>query len=126
LALPAAGRWVSAIAFNFAFWGYPTVVYDLNDQILEKSAQRVKKAFDIFVTEEIISRKRAEESFKRFTFTSDIASLANSDFITEAIVERLSEKQELFNEWGRWSLKIRMVSRTFIDATSRLQALRSA
>jgi 3-hydroxyacyl-CoA dehydrogenase len=27
------------IAFNFAFWGYPTVVYDLNDQILEESAQ---------------------------------------------------------------------------------------
>jgi len=29
------------IAINFALWGYPTVVYDLNDQILERSAQRV-------------------------------------------------------------------------------------
>jgi len=86
------------IAFNFAFWGYPTVVYDLNDQILEKSAQRVKKAFDIFVTEELISRKRADESFKRFTFTPDMAGLAKCDFITEAIVERLSDKQELFNK----------------------------
>jgi 3-hydroxybutyryl-CoA dehydrogenase len=86
------------IAFNFAIWGYPTVVYDINDQILEKSAQRVKQAFDIFVTEGLISRKRAEESFERFTFTSDMARLANNDFITEAIVERLSDKQELFNK----------------------------
>jgi 3-hydroxybutyryl-CoA dehydrogenase len=86
------------IAFNFAIWGYPTVVYDINDQILEKSAQRVKQAFDIFVTEGLISRKRAEESFERFTFTSDMALLANNDFITEAIVERLSDKQELFNK----------------------------
>ena len=86
------------IAFNFALWGYPTVVYDLDDQILKKSTQRVKKAFDIFVTEELISRKRADESFKLFTFTSDMASLGDNDFITEAIVERLSDKQELFNK----------------------------
>jgi len=86
------------ISINFTLWGYPTVVYDLDDLILEKSAQRVKKAFDIFVTEELISRKRAEESFKRLAFTSDMASLADNDFITEAIVERLSDKQELFNK----------------------------
>ncbi len=86
------------IAFNFAIWGYPTVVYDLNDQILEKSAQRVKKASDIFVTEGLISRKRAEESFERFTFTCELARIADNDFITEAIVERLSDKQELFNK----------------------------
>ena len=86
------------IALNFALWGYPAFVYDLNDQILEKSARRVKKALDIFVTEGLISRKRAEESFNRFTFTLDMDSLANSDFITEAIVERLSDKQELFNK----------------------------
>ena len=86
------------IAINFAIWGHPTVVYDLNDQILEKSAQRVKKGFDILITEGLISRKRAEESFERFTFTSDIARVADNDFITEAIVERLSDKQELFNK----------------------------
>ncbi|MBI4191455.1 MAG: hypothetical protein HY525_13080 [Betaproteobacteria bacterium] len=86
------------IALNFALWGYPTTIYDLNDQILEKSAQRVKKALDIFVTEGLISRKRAEETFKRFSFTSDMAKLADSDFITECIVERLSDKQELFNK----------------------------
>ncbi len=60
------------IAINFALWGYPTVVYDLNDEILEKSAQRVKKGLDIFITEGLISRKRADETFDRFTFTPDI------------------------------------------------------
>jgi 3-hydroxybutyryl-CoA dehydrogenase len=85
------------IAINFALWGYPTVVYDLNDEILEKSAQRVKKGLDIFVTEGLISRKRADETFNRFTFTPDITKLANNDYITEVIVERLSDKQELFH-----------------------------
>jgi 3-hydroxybutyryl-CoA dehydrogenase len=86
------------IAINFALWGYPTMVYDLNDEILEKSAQRVRKGLDIFITEGLISRKRADETYNRFTFTSDITKLANNDYITEAIVERLSDKQELFHK----------------------------
>ena len=86
------------IAINFALWGYPTVVYDLDDGILEKSAQRVKKGLDIFVTEGLITRKRADETFNRFTFTPDINRLADNDYITEAIVERLSDKQELFDK----------------------------
>ncbi len=85
------------IAINFALWGYPTVVYDLDDGILAKSAQRVKKGLDIFVTEGLISRKCADETFNRFTFTPDIIRLADNDYITEAIVERLSDKQELFD-----------------------------
>lgn len=91
------------IALNFAFWGYPTVIYDLNDQILEKSQQRVKKALDVFVTEELTSRKHAEQTFKNITFTSDMTILADNDFITEAIVERLSDKQELFNKLDKMS-----------------------
>ncbi len=86
------------IAINFALWGYPTVVYDLDDGILEKSAQRVKKGLDIFVTEGLITRKRADETFNRVTFTPDINRLADNDYITEAIVERLSDKQELFDK----------------------------
>ena len=85
------------IAINFAFWGYPTTIYDLNDEILEKSAQRVNKALDIFVTEGLTTRKRADQTFERLSFTSNMAKLAANDFITECIVERLVDKQELFN-----------------------------
>jgi 3-hydroxybutyryl-CoA dehydrogenase len=46
------------IAFNFAYWGYSTSIYDLNDEILEKSAQRVRKALDIFVTEGLRASER--------------------------------------------------------------------
>lgn len=86
------------IAFNFAFWGYSTTIYDLNDEILEKSAQHVRKALDIFVTEGLTTRKRADQTFEHLIFTSDMAKLAANDFITECIVERLADKQELFNK----------------------------
>lgn len=86
------------IGFNFALWGYPTIIYDLNDQILQKTSERILKALKIFVDEGLISQKRADETLKRFTLTSDMAKVADTDFITEAIVERLSDKQELFNK----------------------------
>jgi len=86
------------IALNLALVGYPAVVYDINDQILQKSSEEVKKALKIFIDEGLISKKLADETFKRFTFSPDIAKVADTDFITEAIVERLSDKQELFNK----------------------------
>lgn len=86
------------IGINFALWGYPTIVHDLNDQILQKTSMRIQKALKIFVDEGLINQQRADESFKRFTMTTDLAKAANVDFITEAIVERLCDKQELFNK----------------------------
>ncbi len=86
------------ISINFALWGYPTVVYDLNDQILQRSSDRIKNALKIFVDERLIDQRRADETFKRFILASDISKVADNDFVTESIVERLSDKQKLFNK----------------------------
>src|SRR5512141_2371913 len=97
IGIAGGGTMGFGLAINFALWGYPTTIYDLDDQILGKTVQRVKKALDMFVTEDLISRQRSEETFERIIFTPDIEKLADTDFITEAIIERLSDKQELFN-----------------------------
>ncbi len=86
------------IAINFALWGYPGVIYDLNDRILAKTRQRIEKALKIFLDEGMISEKKAGETSRRIRLTDDIARLGETDFITEAIVERLSDKQEIFNK----------------------------
>ena len=36
------------ISFNFALAGYPVTIYDISDAILQKSAQRMQKALNIF------------------------------------------------------------------------------
>jgi 3-hydroxybutyryl-CoA dehydrogenase len=86
------------IGTNFALWGYPVVIYDLNDRILAKTRQRIEKALKIFLDEGMISEKKAGETSRRIRLTDDINQLGETDFITEAIVERLSDKQELFNK----------------------------
>lgn len=86
------------ISLNFAIAGYPVTIYDISGEVLQKSAHRVQKALDIFVTEELMTRRLADATFQRLTFAPDINRLAGCDYITEAIVERLADKQALFNQ----------------------------
>ena len=85
------------IAINFALWGYPTIICDLNADILAGTKANIAHALQLFVEGELISQPRAEETLGRITATTDLAQLAaRSDYVTEVIVERLPDKQALF------------------------------
>ena len=87
------------IAFAFALGGYPTIMSDLSDDILQKAMENVTSTADLFAEEGLITRNQADDTVGRITTTNDLAKLAaNSDFITEAIVERARDKRELFNQ----------------------------
>ena len=85
------------IAINFALGGYPTVIRDLSDALLQQSMRNIKASMDLFVEEELIIQAEADDTISRITTTTDLGEVAQSDFITEAIIERLKDKQELFN-----------------------------
>ena len=86
------------IAINFALGGYSTLISDLNDEILERSMANIKSALNLFVEEELITPGQADDAVNRITTTTDLAEVAkDSDFVTEAIVERSKDKRELFN-----------------------------
>ena len=99
IGVAGAGLMGHGIALNSALVGYPTMMQDLNGEILKKAMKNVEFSLNIYVGEGLISRKWAEETIKRITTTTDLAKLAaNSDFITEAIIERTEDKYELFNK----------------------------
>jgi 3-hydroxybutyryl-CoA dehydrogenase len=90
------------IAINFALWGFPTMMSDLSDQLLSQGLHNVAVAMDLFVEGGLITRQQASETISRISTTTDLAELAaESDFVTEAIVERASDKRELFNQLDR-------------------------
>ena len=87
------------IAINFALGGYSTVISDLNDEVLKRSKANIKSALNLFVEEELITRGQAKDAVDRIKTTTDLAEVAkDSDFVTEAIVERSQDKRELFNK----------------------------
>ena len=87
------------IAINFALGGYSTVISDLSDEVLTRSIANINSALNLFVEEELITRGQADDAADRIKTTTDLAEVAtDSDFITEAIVERSRDKRELFNK----------------------------
>ena len=87
------------IALGSALWGYPTMIYDLNDEILKKAIKDTKSDLKIFVEEGLIEQNQADKCVANISVTTDLAEIAaNSEFITEAIVERTEDKYELFNK----------------------------
>ena len=94
-----AGAMGFGIALNFALWGYPTIISDLSDKILQRSVQNIHSALAMFVQEGLITREQADNAVRRITTTTDLTKVAaESDFITEAINEIVEEKRELFNK----------------------------
>ena len=86
------------IAINFALGGYPTIIRDLSDALLQQSMRNIKSAMDLFVEEELITQTQADDTVSRISTTTNLEEVATqSDFITEVIVERLKDKQVLFN-----------------------------
>ena len=86
------------IAVNFALGGYRTVINDLNEDILAQTMQHIEAALRLFVDEDLIAYQQAEDALKRITTTPRLKEITDqSDFITEAVFDRLKDKQALFN-----------------------------
>ena len=74
-----AGTMGFGIAINFALGGYPTIVSDISDEILEQSKKRTKTAMTLFVEEGLIAHKQADDTIHRITTTTDLAKVAVSN-----------------------------------------------
>jgi 3-hydroxyacyl-CoA dehydrogenase len=92
------------IAQVFAIAGYNVIVRDLNDQLLDHTRDAaiegrwgIKRAVEIGK----LPFDDATAAIPRISFTTDPADLATSDFIIEAVPERLDLKQRVFAELDR-------------------------
>lgn len=91
------------IAINFALAGYCTIINDVDDETLNVSLKNIQSALGMFVEEELITQEQASNAIGLIEPTTDLEALASqSDFVTEAIVERLADKQALFQKLDAW------------------------
>lgn len=92
-----SGLMGSGIALNFALAGYQTIMSDLDDEALTVAKARIDAALAMFVEEGLTTTAEADKAVACIEVTTELEDLAcRSDFITEAIVERLEDKQKLF------------------------------
>lgn len=85
----------SGIAMCSILAGYPTVIYDLKKEALDKAVDYINKQLSISVEKEKISLEKKNLALSLLSVTENKNELI-ADFIIEAILENLQIKRELF------------------------------
>lgn len=89
----------SQIAFQSAFHGFNVVVYDINDEVLEKAKKSFQILSENFKKDLKATDLQLEEAFKKISYSSDLKdSVKNADLMIEAIPENPAIKTEFYTK----------------------------
>jgi len=92
-----AGTMGSGIAQAAASSGFYTILYELNDEVLEKAKVFIEKNLLSLVEKRKITPNAAEETLNYLRFTNNLHDCLG-DVIIEAIIEKPEAKIALFNQ----------------------------
>lgn len=93
-----AGTMGSGIAQVAAQNGHKVVLVDLNEHILHKSAEILKKVMGRLVEKEKITEDQAQAVISNITYSTDIHDFKDCGIIIEAIIENLEIKTKVFKQ----------------------------
>jgi 3-hydroxybutyryl-CoA dehydrogenase len=99
ICVAGAGTMGSGIALVAALSGFRTLLFDLNLEVLEKSAGSILNNIQYTVDKQKISAAEGAIIFKRIQFTGD-SSVCVADLFIEAIIEKADAKIALFNRFA--------------------------
>ncbi len=92
-----AGTMGSGIAQAAAQSGVYTVLFDLNNEVLQKAEASIEQNLQSLVTKQKISEAQKREISGHLSFTTDLNNCI-ADVIIEAIIEKPEAKIALFNQ----------------------------
>ena len=128
LTVVGAGNMGHQIAMLAAISGYSVVCCDQNPEVLEKAGTFKKRYLSDRVAKGRLTQVEAEEAGKRLSFEVQLpAAVRDADYVIEAVVEKLSVKEEVFTLLDHYapsrailaSNSSAIVSSKFAHATSR-------
>lgn len=94
----------SGIAQVSAQSNFETVLFDVNNSVIENAKKSIQKNLQYLVDKNKISLKEKEEIFSRIKFTTNIKD-CTAFVIIEAIVEKEKTKISLFTELSKYNNK---------------------
>ena len=92
-----AGTMGSGIAQVSAQSKFKTILFDVNESVLEKAKTGIEKNLQYLVDKQKISAEEKENIYNRIHFSKDITD-CKADIVIEAIVEKVEIKVSLFNQ----------------------------
>jgi len=88
----------SGIAQTAAAAGYPTIVRDVSDALLDKGRAGIRKSLDKLAEKGKLEPATRDAALGRLRFETDLGALRDCDLIVEAVTEDLAVKNALWRE----------------------------
>lgn len=110
-----AGTMGSGIAQTSAQSGFTTILFDVNEEVIQKAKTNIEKNLQSLLEKNKINNNDKENILNNLHFTNDIND-CKADIIIEAIIEKLEAKHDLFNQLS----KINFSETVFATNTSSL------
>ncbi len=94
-----AGSMGHQIAMLCALGGYETTIQDIEETALQKAKESLEYQIGKWMKKGKISEADKEAAFSRLTFVTSLEeAVIHTDFVIEAIVEKLDVKQQVFQK----------------------------
>jgi len=97
IAVCGAGTMGAGIAQVAATAGYRTVLFDLQQAVLDNAQQQISRQLDTAVSKGKLAAEQKAVILSQIKFTNTVSECV-ADLVIEAIVEKLSAKTGLFNQ----------------------------
>jgi 3-hydroxybutyryl-CoA dehydrogenase len=97
IAIAGAGTMGAGIAEVTAKAGYETVLFDINNNVLQSAQNNIEKSLAGLVAKGKLTSEQAQKTLAKISYTDKIEHL-KCDLLIEAIVEKLDIKQAFFNQ----------------------------
>jgi len=97
IGIVGAGTMGQGIAQICALAGFKTILFDINEQVLNKAQITTTESIDKGIARGKLTEADKQNALASLTFTGDTLQLS-CDVIVEAVVERLEVKQSIFQE----------------------------
>ena len=92
-----AGTMGSGIAQVCARAGFAAILYDLNEEVLERAKQKINNDLNKLVEKAKLTANEKDIIFNNLRFTTSIAD-CRADLVIEAIIEKMEAKTGLFHQ----------------------------
>lgn len=92
-----AGTMGSGIAQVSASAGFKTILYDLNEEVIQRAKTKLEKSLQALVEKQKINSEKKEAILGQIHFTSNTNDCV-ADVIIEAVIEKIEVKVSLFNQ----------------------------
>ncbi len=98
IVIAGAGIMGSSMAQVFAQAGYGVVLYDVTEEIIERSRRLIFLNQETAILEGNITKEESESIISRISYTTEKSCFIEADFVVEAIIENMEIKKAFWKE----------------------------